>query len=127
MEKTILLVEDEALIRDALSKLLSQVGYSVIAVETAEEGIDQLKKKSTQLIISDLNLPGMNGLEFCRKAKEANPIACLFAITGHQSLFELSDCREAGFDDYFTKPVEMSALLEAARQAFERVERWKTI
>jgi len=73
----------------------------------------------------DLNLPGMNGVELCRKIRKDRPIAVIHAITGYASLFELTDCREAGFDDYFTKPADMEMLLTAAQNAFEKVDRWK--
>ncbi len=49
----------------------------------------------------------------------------IYAITGYASLFELADCREAGFDDYFQKPVEMKTLLKADQDAFKKIDRWK--
>jgi DNA-binding response OmpR family regulator len=73
----------------------------------------------------DLNLPGMNGMDLCRRIKKDKPMAIVFAVTGYASLFELVDCREAGFDDYFKKPVDMKSLVKAANDAFERIDRWK--
>jgi len=47
------------------------------------------------------------------------------AVPGYESLFEIHDCREAGSEDYFTKPVKLSALLEAVEHAFKKLERWE--
>ena len=47
------------------------------------------------------------------------------AVPGYESLFEIHDCREAGFEDYFSKPVKLSALLEAVEHAFKKLERWE--
>jgi len=53
------------------------------------------------------------------------PLSILFAITGWAGLFEVEECREAGFDDFFIKPVEFDMLQKAVEDAFERVERWR--
>ncbi len=78
------------------------------------------------ILFLDLKLPGMNGLDLCRRIKKewAMTIAC--AVTGYASLFEIYECREAGFDDYFTKPVDLSVLVEAAELASKKIERWKS-
>jgi CheY-like chemotaxis protein len=69
-------------------------------------------------------MPEMDGTEVCEKIREGWPMAIPFAVTGYSSLFELSDCREAGFEDYFMKPVNRRYLLEAAENAFNKLERW---
>ena len=74
----------------------------------------------------DLNLPGMNGAKLCRQIRQDNPIACMHAVTGYPSDYELVNCRRAGFDDYFIKPVGLKLLLNAARDSFEKLERWKS-
>ena len=58
-------------------------------------------------------MPGKNGAEMCRIVREKWPMAILFAVTGYSSLFELSACRDAGFEDYFTKPVDVDQILAA--------------
>ena len=67
----------------------------------------------------------MDGLELCRKIKKEIPMAVLYAMTGYPSSFDLSNCREAGFDDYFYKPVKLSLLLKAAEDAFNKLGRWE--
>jgi len=124
-DRYILVVDDELAILTALEKVFSRAGYRAYLAETAEEALGILEKENINVMFLDLNLPGMNGVELCRKIRKDRPIAVIHAITGYASLFELTDCREAGFDDYFTKPADMEMLLTAAQNAFEKVDRWK--
>ena len=124
-EKKILVVDDEVHVRDMLEQAFSKAGYTVRLAESAEETLDILKDEKIQVIFLDLKLPGMNGLKLCRKIRKEFPIAIIHAITGYASLFELADCREAGFDDYFNKPVDLKLLFKAAQDAFEKIVRWK--
>ena len=124
-DRHILVVDDELAILTALEKVFSRAGYRSYLAETAEEALGILEKENINVMFLDLNLPGMNGVELCRKIRKDRPIAVIHAITGYASLFELTDCREAGFDDYFTKPADMEMLLTAAQSAFEKVDRWK--
>ena len=124
-DRYILVVDDELSILTALEKVFSRSGYRAYLAETAEEALGILEKENINVMFLDLNLPGMNGVELCRKIRKDRPIAVIHAITGYASLFELTDCREAGFDDYFTKPADMEMLLTAAQNAFEKVDRWK--
>ena len=124
-EKKILVVDDEVHIRDMLEHAFSKAGYTVRLAGSAEETLDILKDEKIQVMFLDLKLPGMNGVELCRKTRKDFPIAIIHAITGYASLFELADCREAGFDDYFIKPVDLEVLFKAAQDAFEKIDRWK--
>jgi DNA-binding response OmpR family regulator len=124
-DRYILVVDDELSILTALEKVFSRAGYRAYLAETAEEALGILEKENINVMFLDLNLPEMNGVELCRKIRKDRPIAVIHAITGYASLFELTDCREAGFDDYFTKPADMEMLLTAAQNAFEKVDRWK--
>lgn len=126
MENKILVVDDEEAIRDTFDTAFGKAGYTVHCTGSAEEALDILKRDNIQVMFLDLKLPGMNGVELCRQIRKDKPIAIIHAVTGYTSLFELADCREAGFDDYFTKPVELEFLLKAADEAFERLGRWKT-
>ena len=124
MDKKILVVDDEAPIRDMLSQRFTRAGFEVTTAATAEEALKILETNNIHVMFLDLKLPGMNGVELCRAIRKKNPIACIHAVTGYRSLFELAECRAAGFDDYFTKPVKLERLLKAAAEAFERLDRW---
>lgn len=125
MERKILVVDDEAPIRKLLDKAFSRAGYTVVTAEDAETAIDILIDDPIQVMFLDLKLPGMNGIELCRNVRNENPIACIFAMTGYGSLFELADARDAGFDDYYMKPIEIARFLKTAEESFEKLERWK--
>jgi DNA-binding response OmpR family regulator len=124
-DKKILVVDDEKAIISLLKQAFSRAGFEVRPAESAEEALKVLEQEDIAVMFLDLNLPGMNGMDLCRRIKKDKPMAIVFAVTGYASLFELADCREAGFDDYFKKPVDMKSLVRAANEAFERIDRWK--
>ena len=127
MNPTILIVDDEKAILHMFSLAFSKKGYQVRSAESAEEALELLKLEKIHVMFLDLNLPGMNGIELCRAIKKEQPMAVLYALTGYASLFELSDCRDAGFDDYYKKPVSMSLLVDAAEAGFKKIERWRKV
>lgn len=124
-EKNVLIVDDEAMILEMLARAFTKRGYNVFTAPGAEKALEILKQQSIPVIFMDLSMPGVNGLELCRQVHRENPIAVIFAVTGFASVFELADCREAGFEDYFTKPVDLAVLFKAAESAFEKIGRWK--
>jgi len=124
MKQTILIVDDEPSIRDLLNSVFAQEGYETVQAENAEEALNVLKDEMVLICFLDLFLPGLNGIELCRKIREWNPFACCYAMTGHTSVFELAECREAGFEDYFTKPLDIKLLVKAAESASAKIERW---
>ena len=126
MERKILLVDDEKQILDGWGLAFRNAGYTVHCAENAEEAQEILNQENSQVVFLDLKLPGMNGVELCERIRRDWPLVVIYAVTGYPSLFELVDCREAGFDDYFAKPVDLEVLLKAAEDAFERIDRWKT-
>jgi DNA-binding response OmpR family regulator len=124
-DKKILVVDDEKAIISLLKQAFSRAGFEVRSAESAEEALKVLEQEDITVMFLDLNLPGMNGMDLCKRIKKDKPMAIVFAVTGYASLFELVDCREAGFDDYFKKPVDMKSIVKAANEAFERIDRWK--
>jgi DNA-binding response OmpR family regulator len=122
MSRQILIVDDNKQIRNMLTDAFTQQGYRVAGASNAEEAMAVLSPE-IKVMFLDLKLPGKaSGLDLCRQIRKDNPSASIFAMTGHSSLFELADCRKAGFDDYFTKPTRLEMLFMAAEQAFTRIE-----
>lgn len=121
----ILIVDDESAILLLFEKAFSRAGYHVRTATGAEAALTLLENEEIHVMFLDLNMPEMDGLELCRKIKKAMPINVIYAMTGYSTLFELADCRDAGFDDYFNKPVNLDILLKAAKDAFEKIKRWK--
>jgi DNA-binding response OmpR family regulator len=125
MERKILLVDDESGILKMLEKVFAKEGYVVLCAESAEEALEILGKEDVQVMFLDLKLPGMDGVDLCKQIREERAVAVIYAMTAYTSIYELVHCREAGFDDYFTKPIELNLFFKAADDAFEKIERWK--
>lgn len=125
VSRKVLVVDDDDMIREMLAEALSARGYEVVTAESGEEALEIMEKEQIHVQLFDMQLPGINGVELCRKSREMNPVAVRFAMTAYVSVFNLLEAREAGFDDYFVKPFTLDAILKHVECAFERVERWR--
>ncbi|MBN1615224.1 MAG: response regulator [Deltaproteobacteria bacterium] len=121
----ILVVDDEPSVRELLSEAFGEAGYDVLLAEGGEQALGILQGENADVIFLDLKLFGMNGIELCRQIRKDRPLSLIYAMTGWSALFEVEECREAGFDDYFVKPVATEVLLRAVDEAFEKLNRWK--
>jgi len=118
-------VDDELPVRELFKDFFSASGYQVLTAEGAENAFEFLRDEEIDVIFLDLRLFGTNGLELGRQIRREKPLCILFAITGWAGLFEVEECREAGFDDFFIKPVQFEMLSKAVEDAFDRLERWR--
>ena len=125
MNTNVLVVDDDEPIRKLLERVLSTAGYKVHMASSGEDALRIIRKTRIYVFLLDLQLPGMDGLELCRRIRSDHPISCIYAFTGHASLYDLAACREIGFDDYFTKPFQVDEFLEAIRDGFQKLERWE--
>lgn len=124
-ENRILVVDDQPVIREMFKRSFERAGYVVVTAQSAEEALEILPKTPCNVLFLDLDLPGMDGIELCRRIRKEWPMAIPYAVTGYTTLYQLMECREAGFEDYFPKPAKMADLKKAAEHAFEKLERWK--
>jgi len=124
-DRKILVVDDEKAIINLLTQAFARAGYLVQSAPTGKEALKLLEKEKINVMFFDLNMPEMDGLELCREVKKNMPMSIIYAVTGYASLFELAECREAGFEDYFKKPVNIKILIKTAADSFEKLERWK--
>jgi DNA-binding NtrC family response regulator len=108
-----LLVDDNELIRDALSLAFMNKGCFLQAFETAEEGLRTLEKESFNIIISDLKLPGIDGLEFLRQANvyQPNTVKVLITACGVDGL--ASQASAIGVNGYIEKPFIIKKLIKS--------------
>ena len=116
---TILVVDDEPQLRRAMKATLSDLGYSVIEAKTGEEALEFLRTESPDLILLDLNMPGIGGVETCRAIRETSdtPIIVLSVRNTERDKVQVLD---AGADDYVTKPFGIQELLARIRAAIRR-------
>jgi DNA-binding NtrC family response regulator len=116
----ILVVDDEASARSALAELLKGEGY---VVETAGDGfkaLGKLEEFSPSLVLSDLNMPGMDGVELLRKLKETNPELPVVLMTAFGGVETAVSAMREGAIDYLTKPLNMDELLIVVQRALEQ-------
>jgi two-component system KDP operon response regulator KdpE len=116
---TILVVDDEPQLRRAMKATLTDLGYSVMEAKSGEEALESLRREPADLILLDLNMPGIGGLETCRAIRENSdlPIIVLSVRNTERDKVEALD---AGADDYVTKPFGIQELLARIRAAIRR-------
>jgi CheY-like chemotaxis protein len=114
---TLLLVEDNEMNRDAISRLLERRGFTVITAEDGEEGVQACRESLPDLVLMDLGLPGMDGFEATRQIK-ADPCTAgipVLALTARALTSDRQAALAAGCDDYDTKPVDLGRLVGKVR------------
>lgn len=109
-DKKILLVDDDEWIRDSLTMYFGTEGCHILAVETAEEGLELLKQEDWDIILTDYKLPGIDGLTFSKKIQEIRPDAIKILITAYKSKEIVSEARSAGIQDLIDKPVTIKTI-----------------
>lgn len=123
MEKKILVVDDEDYHRELMKKLLTRLGYHVAVVPSAEEAFSILEKEKFPVIITDLIMLEMDGVEFCRRIRETDHKTVVIALTGHTDLYEPAKLREAGFDNHLSKPFRINIIQKAIQEGFSEFQR----
>jgi DNA-binding NtrC family response regulator len=112
-EKKILLIDDDEWIRDSLSLFFKNEGCHLLAIETAEEALNLLKKQSYEIIITDYRLPGMDGLEFFKKIQNSHPRVVKILVTAYGSKEVMSEATKIGIQDIIRKPFTTRAIEES--------------
>jgi CheY-like chemotaxis protein len=109
----ILLVEDNEMNRDMLSRRLERRGYDVIVAVDGEEGVARAKADAPDLVVMDLSLPGIDGWEATRQLKAADETRAIpvLALTAHAMAGDREKALAAGCDDFDTKPVDLPRLV----------------
>ena len=116
---TILVVDDEPQIRRVMRTTLSSNGYAVVEAKSGEEALEVIRKERPELVLLDLNMPGMGGLEVCREIRDQSDIAIIM-LTVRNSEHDKVLALDAGADDYVVKPFSMEELLARIRAALRR-------
>jgi two-component system KDP operon response regulator KdpE len=120
MSGRILIVDDEPQIRRVLRTSLTTHGYEVYDAKTGEEALITLRDQRLDLILLDVNMPGIGGLETCREIRRSSEVAIIM-LTVRNGEQDKVAALDAGADDYITKPFGMPELLARIRAALRRV------
>lgn len=117
MKKRILIVDDEKNIRFGLSTALQQEGYETLVAENGKEGLHMVHTQSVDLVLTDIRMPEMGGIELLKKISSAYPRIPVIVLTGHGTIETAVTCMHNGAYDFITKPINlerMALLVERA-------------
>ena len=115
----ILIVDDEPQIRRVLRTTLSSQGYTVAEARTGDEALEQIRNERPDLILLDVNMPGISGLETCREIRSSSDIPIIM-LTVRSSEHDKVQALDAGADDYETKPFGSEELMARIRAGLRR-------
>ncbi|MEO6456443.1 MAG: sigma-54 dependent transcriptional regulator [Ginsengibacter sp.] len=120
MAATILIIDDERSIRKTLTEILTYEGYNVEEAADGEEGLKKFKDKSYDLVLCDIKMPKLDGIEFLEKAKEINADVPVIIISGHGNIETAVDAVKKGAFDYISKPPDLNRMLITLRNAMDK-------
>ena len=115
----LLVVDDEAVVCSSCERLLSEEGYQVETSQDPKEGLAMVERTPYDVILVDLRMPGINGLEFLRRAKQLHPDTEVVIITGFAEIATAVEAIKAGAFDYIPKPFSPDQLIVAVKKVFE--------
>jgi len=119
MEK-VLIVDDEENARIGLKKLLSREGYQVDAVANGFEALEHLDRDTVDLVITDINMPEMNGLVFLRELNRSHPTTSVIMVTAYGGVESYLEAMNLGAFEYLNKPVKLDELRAVMNRIFNR-------
>ena len=119
-EGRVLLVEDDRSIRRGLFATLSTLGFDLGEAESGEQALSRLRMVSYDAVLMDLNMPGMGGIEACRRVRKEFPHISILVVTVRDQEDDKIEALDAGADDFITKPFKIGELTARIRAAVRR-------
>ncbi len=116
----ILVIDDEDIVRMSCQRILIPEGYDVIATKSASEGFRMLDEDCFDVVLTDLKMPDIDGIEVLRKVKEEWPEVEVIMITGYQTITTAVQAIKLGAFDYIEKPFTPDSILSAVKKAVEQ-------
>jgi DNA-binding NtrC family response regulator len=126
-DKKVLVIDDDPMMTELAQFHFDRDGYETFVAETGEEGLRLLKENQCALVITDLNLPDMDGIEVVKEVKRLSPDTEIIMITGYGSINKAVEATKAGAFYFLEKPVEFAELMIVAEKALERREQMEEI
>lgn len=123
--KRVLIVDDDPILRQILQNFLVQQGYQVRVAASGEAALQIWEEYQADVIVSDVNMPAMDGFEFCRqlRASPSGQLVPFLFLSGQDELEDRLEGHSSGGDDYVTKPFEMEELLVKIQRQLDRTQR----
>lgn len=117
---SILIIDDEKAIRKTLTEILGYEGYKIDEAADGLEGLKKFREKNYDLVLCDIKMPKLDGLEFLEKAKEINSATPIIIISGHGNIETAVEAVKKGAFDYISKPPDLNRMLITLRNAMEK-------
>ena len=125
---TLMLVDDDPSMLRLLERIIERSfggRMKVYALTDPDEARRCLERNQVDILVTDLEMPGIDGLELLRHAKRRNPCAQVLFVTGHSTIEALAEAMEAGATDYLLKPLDQAELVALVADAEKRLRRWQ--
>lgn len=119
----VLVVDDELVVRDSVKEWLEDEGFSVDTAESGAEALEKLAARDFNLMLADVKMPGMDGVELCRRAKELKPEVPMAMMTAYATVENAVEAMKLGAIDYLMKPFDIEALVSVVVQRFRSIQR----
>jgi len=120
MSNNVLVVDDESIARQSLTDILRLEGYNVTAASNGELAVEHVRKFSVDLILLDLKMPGMNGLDVIQVVNQISPETEIILLTAHGSMESAVEALRQRVHDYLLKPASPLQIIESVRKGLER-------
>lgn len=120
--KPVLVVDDEAIVRESIRDWLKDAGYQVSVAESGEEALKMIQKQNFGVMILDLRLPGITGIDVLKKARTLKPDIKSIVITAYPTMLTQEEAAKLGAIDYLVKPIFPDKLEELIRETLGEVD-----
>jgi DNA-binding response OmpR family regulator len=120
IKASILVIDDESIVQESCKRILLPEGYAVESAYTGQEGLGRLADSSYDLVITDLKMPGISGMEVLKKIKHDDPDIGIIMITGYSTTETAVEAMKLGAFDYLPKPFTPDELMSAVSKALEK-------
>ncbi len=120
IKATILVIDDESIVQDSCKRILVPAGYRLESASTGQEGLGKLGESSYDLVITDLKMPGISGMDALKKIKHDNPDIGIIMITGYATTETAVEAMKLGAFDYLPKPFTPDELMATVSNALEK-------
>ena len=124
---SILVVDDDENIRMVLRQSLEKEGYHVSTANSSEEALNTLQRSFFHVVITDIMMGEMNGVELLLQIKEMNSLMQIYVMTSHGTLPHVIQCMQGGAYDFFEKPLKIEDIIISLGEAARRATRWSSL
>ncbi|MGK5091597.1 response regulator [Deltaproteobacteria bacterium TL4] len=123
----ILVVDDDQDMTLILGEILKELGHKVSTASNAEDAMTLIKTEQYYIVIADIHMPNISGIELLKWVKEFNSMIQVFIMTAHSNKETIVECLSSGATDYFEKPFRSEDIILSLHAAIYRVQKWAKI